>query len=104
MQVLNLTPSNNVLSRSYSKGDGVLCLCDASDGSFTIYIPDVDDVTFKFKKIDSSSNKVYLSSLFKTIDSKETVAIENTNECKTLEYDGQNWWVTGAYNEASLFS
>jgi hypothetical protein len=103
MQTLNLTASTNTLNRNYSKNSSVLCLCDATDDNFTVYLPEANDVIFKFKKVNSS-NKVYLRSMYSNVDNQEYVVLENKNECKTLEYDGSNWWVTSGCGESALLS
>lgn len=96
MKTLNLTPSSNSLEGIYTKDSTVLCFCDATDSDLTVYLPDAEDVVFKFKKINDA-NKIYLRSRFNKIDNSEFVTLENENECKTLEYDGNNWWITSSH-------
>lgn len=97
MQIINLTPSANNLSRYYKRDSSVLTLCDATDNSFSVSLPDassVENVVFKFKKINSSNDVTIYGVNGQLIDGSETVVISDLNDCIVVESDGNNWWVT----------
>lgn len=100
MQILNLTPYDNVISgRIHDKE--VLCLCDASISSFEIELPDTESLegtTLIFKKIDSGSNQIAICAMYgQTVDDLETFELDNYNESITLNSHGSKHFITGYY-------
>jgi hypothetical protein len=100
MQTIILTPSANSLS-GYSTSEIILCLCDTTDASFEISLPDaqgIENNVFVFKKISSGTNTVTLSARYgQSIDSLETFEITDQNEAITLMAHDSNYYITGYY-------
>jgi beta-galactosidase GanA len=63
IRVITLTPSNPDVFGRYNRGDHVVILYDATNGSFVPKIPDArqtEDVLFTVKKKDSTDNTITL--------------------------------------------
>lgn len=63
---ITLTPSANVLSGRWSDSDMVLVFCDATNGAFSVSLPDANNlqnVELLFIKTDSSTNAVALETV-----------------------------------------
>jgi len=94
--IINLTPSQNSLQGQFSNGDDPLVMCDATNGDFSITMPDApstDDSTFRFVKKDDSLNTVTLvaKSGQKIMNEDSQILTEEADEL-VLNSDGIGWW------------
>jgi hypothetical protein len=94
---IKCNPSENSIYGLYTPGDTVLILCDATDGDFTIKMPDSfssEDTEFNFSKVDSSLNIVRIEAIEnQTIMSDEYQELSECGDLLELHSDGDgNWW------------
>ena len=57
MRTIQLTHSNNKITRNYLRGEEVFCVCDTTLASFTVTMPDlegVEDVIFNFINVGAN--------------------------------------------------
>lgn len=91
-------------SYTLSELDGT-AICDASQQSFSILLPQAETVRgkiYEFKKVDSSENTVTISSLSgETIDGASGLILENENDSYTLRSSGSGWIVTSEKTRAT---
>ena len=94
--IINLNPSQPSIQGQYTNGDDVLVMCDATDGDFSITMPDVDsskESTFRFVKKDDSLHEVTLVGKpnQKIMNEDDQVLTEEADEL-VLNSDGTGWW------------
>ena len=93
---VNLTPSYNSLQGEYFEGDTVLVMCDATDGDFSITMPDAqssDESEFRFVKKDNSLNVLTLvAKPGQKIMDEDTQELHEQNDELVLNSDRENWY------------
>lgn len=92
-QIVNLTAQDNALR--FRPGVTVLALCDASDGAFTVTLPDAENQggsDIVLLKTDSSSNAVTVATRnSQTINGSSTESLAEQYKQVTLRSDRSNY-------------
>ena len=98
IQLIELNPSENIL-RPYNSHEDVFVKLDATNGSFTVTMPDAQaDKIFRyiFKRVDTTTNTVTINfASNQTVDGEASVILENSLESFTLMNDFGNYWIVG---------
>ena len=94
--IQNLTTNSNTIKRNFNESDIVLLNCDATQGSFTVELPDATDcnhVVFKVVKKDSSSNTVTIKSIVsgQTINNESEQVLKRYGQNPTIITDNSNY-------------
>ena len=94
---IECNPAENSIYGRYTPGDTVLILCDATEGDFTIKMPDSfssDDTEFNFSKVETSLNIVKIEAIEgQTIMGDDYQELSECGDLLELHSDGKgNWW------------
>ena len=97
--VIELDPTEPTIDGKYSHADRVLIKCDATNGAFTVTLPDatsVEGTVFKIIKTDSTANVVTVDTVDnQTINSLTSIALSAQGDAAGLDSDNSNWLRTG---------
>lgn len=95
--IINLSPSQNSIQGQFSNGDEVVVLCDATDGDFTVAMPDSfssHDSTFRFVKEETSLNVIQLVPMTNQhIMGETSQELTESYDELVLSSDGKGGWV-----------
>lgn len=93
--ILKRNPSENSLQGLYTPGDDVLVMCDATEGDFTIVLPDAqsgEDTMFRFSKKDTSLNVVRLEAKpGQQVMGEDYQELIEDHDLLILNTDGEEW-------------
>ncbi len=110
IKTITLDNSDSILFGKYSPGEVVLATIDALLDDIEVVLPDcgsLDNVMFKFKRTDDSSNVVTISTKENTlIDGAESITIDNKDISVTIVGDKTSYYSFGYSSlwEGNLFS
>jgi hypothetical protein len=97
-QTITLTPGQNTLKGKYRSDSDVLVLLDATNGSFSVEVPDcrsIRNVHFNFNRYDEiEANIVTLTTFHNQKIQNEDTQIVYVGSSLSLETDLTNWYVT----------
>ena len=97
-QIIYLSTGNTQLKGRYRNGYHVKIICDATNGSFTINLPDCgnnDNTHFSFiRKDEDRTSFVYLVPELKKMQKIKNEDIQKlrVGSTATLQTDGKNWY------------
>lgn len=85
------------ISTTHTIKGGVLFLCDATSGAFTITLPPAAQIPNRIihiKKVDAVNNVTVDGNGSETIDGALTETLSTQYEVLTVVSDGSNWFIT----------
>lgn len=95
-KIINISTSDPNIYGLYSNGDTVIVMCDATNGDFTVNMPDAvstENTMFSFIKKDSSLNIVTIAARAgQKIMNEDTQELTEQADELELNTDGENWW------------
>ena len=98
INIVNLTDTDTTLTEKYIAGGMILVLCDATNDSFAITLPNAKNSVnsnFIVKKTDSSANTVTINTTSsQTIDGESSIVLNNQYENISVVSDKSNWHET----------
>lgn len=101
MKVATLTPNDNSIVSKYAQDDvAVYFLCDATNGAFTVSLPDATmkhNQSLYFKKVDSTTNPVTIQGVNgQKIENGSNRVFSNQFDFVGLVSDSNNWWIVSS--------